>query len=212
MPARFGPQTFAVARIAAIHPGMGGSSARSGSGMLGGRGSGMAGSSGSGIESLGSEMTGPTPIRASSGCRRPWPRAAQSPGRSRAKRSRRAARLPGSGASGTGSPPSTRRVAAAIGPRALMPGGVMADNPGVDVYARADAGSSPPLRAIDETAVPVFSGEPRQVAGYLVSRMRPHADTLALLTAELSHLAGEGTATDSLCFVLADHTRVTVWP
>jgi hypothetical protein len=82
----------------------------------------------------------------------------------------------------------------------------------VDVFARADVGSKPPSRVSSETAEPVFTGEPGQVAGYLVSRMQPHSDTLGLLTAELLHLAREGTAMDSLCFVLADDTKVTVWP
>jgi hypothetical protein len=82
----------------------------------------------------------------------------------------------------------------------------------MDVYARADAGSRPPQLPSDETAAPLFTGAPPQVAGYLASRMRSHPDTVALLTAELSHLAGAGMTTDSLCFVLADDTRVTVWP
>lgn len=82
----------------------------------------------------------------------------------------------------------------------------------MDVYERADTGSRPPLLLSDETTAPLFTGPPPQVAGYLASRMRPHPDTVALLTAELSHLAGAGMTTDSLCFVLADDTRVTVWP
>jgi hypothetical protein len=82
----------------------------------------------------------------------------------------------------------------------------------MDVYARADARSRPPLFLSDERAAPLFTGAPPQVAGYLASRMRPHPDTVALLTAELLHLAGAGMMTDSLCFVLADETRVTVWP
>jgi hypothetical protein len=88
----------------------------------------------------------------------------------------------------------------------------MTDTSRMDVYERADAGSRPPLLSGYETSAPLFTGPPRQVAGYLASRMRPHPDTVALLTAELSHLAGAGMPTDSLCFVLADDTRVTVWP
>jgi hypothetical protein len=82
----------------------------------------------------------------------------------------------------------------------------------MDVYTRADAGSKPPLRASDERAAPVFTGAPPQVAGFLAVRMRPHPDTLGLLTAELSHLAVAASVTDSLCFVLDDATKVTVWP
>jgi hypothetical protein len=82
----------------------------------------------------------------------------------------------------------------------------------MDVFARADAASKPPRMARDERSPPLFSGAPAQVAGYLARRMRPHPDTHALLTAELSHLAGAGLASDSLCFVLSDDTRVTVWP
>jgi len=88
----------------------------------------------------------------------------------------------------------------------------MTDTAWMDIYARADSGSRPPMLLSGETAAPLFTGGPSQVAGYLASRMRPHPDTIALLTAELSHLAGVGMTTDSLCFVLADETRVTVWP
>jgi hypothetical protein len=50
------------------------------------------------------------------------------------------------------------------------------------------------------------------VAAFLGQRMAQRTHTLALVTAELSHLARAGWATDSLTFVLTDDTSVTVRP
>jgi hypothetical protein len=88
----------------------------------------------------------------------------------------------------------------------------MADGRRVDVFARADIGSQPPLRGEDEPAAPIFVGTPAQVANYLVAHMAPRPDTVALLTAELTHLASTGLATDSLCMVLGTSRKVTIRP
>ena len=53
---------------------------------------------------------------------------------------------------------------------------------------------------------------PDQVAEFLGPRMEKRTHTIALVTAELTHLARAGWATDSLTFVLADETSVTVRP
>jgi tRNA (Thr-GGU) A37 N-methylase len=82
----------------------------------------------------------------------------------------------------------------------------------MEVFARADAGSRPPRLAMDEGRAAIFAGTPGEVAGYLASRMPERPDTVALLTAELTHLAAEGLVTDSLCFVLEDAQKVTVRP
>jgi hypothetical protein len=88
----------------------------------------------------------------------------------------------------------------------------IADRSMMDVFARADAGSRPPLRAHDEPVAAIFAGTPSQVANYLAARMPAQPDTAALLTAELTHLAREGLATDSLCLMLNDSRKVTIRP
>jgi hypothetical protein len=80
----------------------------------------------------------------------------------------------------------------------------------MDIFARTDIGSRPPLRARDEPAPAIFAGTPTQVANYLAARMPTHPDTVALLTAELTHLAGEGLASDSLCIPLGNSRKVTI--
>jgi hypothetical protein len=82
----------------------------------------------------------------------------------------------------------------------------------MEVFARADRGSRPPLWPRDEPFAAIFAGTPSQVAGYLAARLPDQPDTLALLTGELTHLSRNGLTTDSLCFVLDDGDRVTVRP
>jgi tRNA (Thr-GGU) A37 N-methylase len=82
----------------------------------------------------------------------------------------------------------------------------------MEVFARADVGSRAPLWASDETAAAIFAGTPTQVAGYLATRMPTRPDAVALLTAELTHLASAGLVTDSLCLVLDDGRKVTIRP
>jgi hypothetical protein len=82
----------------------------------------------------------------------------------------------------------------------------------MDVFARPDMYSQPPATARQEPDAPVFSGTPAEVAEYLGPRMEKRTHTLALVRAELSHLARAGLPTDSLTFVLADDTTVTVRP
>jgi hypothetical protein len=88
--------------------------------------------------------------------------------------------------------------------------GLIADTAMMDVFARRDIGSRPPQWARDEPAPAIFAGTPSQVATYLAARMPKHPDTVALLTAELTHLAGEGLAGDSLCFALSTSRKVTI--
>jgi hypothetical protein len=87
-----------------------------------------------------------------------------------------------------------------------------ADGDGMEVFLRPDLYSLAPSTAREEPAAPVFSGSPRQVADFLGRRMEQRTHTLALVTAELAHLARAGWPTDSLTFVLADETSVTVRP
>ena len=82
----------------------------------------------------------------------------------------------------------------------------------MNVFARPDVGSRPPRRARDEPAAAIFTGTPAQVAGYLASRFPAQPDTVALFTAELSHLATAGLPDDSICFVLGPGRKVTVRP
>jgi hypothetical protein len=82
----------------------------------------------------------------------------------------------------------------------------------MNVFLRPDAYSHAPRTARDEPEGPVFSGTPVQVAEYLGPRMEQRTHTLALVAAELAHLARTGWPTDSLTFVLADETSVTVRP
>jgi hypothetical protein len=82
----------------------------------------------------------------------------------------------------------------------------------MDVFLRPDLFSKAPDTARQEPDAPVFSGTPMQVAEYLGPRMEQRTHTLALVTAELKHLAGSGWPTDSLTFVLSDETSVTVRP
>jgi hypothetical protein len=82
----------------------------------------------------------------------------------------------------------------------------------MDVFLRPDLYSRAPATSRQEPDAPVFSGSPLQVADYLGPRMEQRTHTLALVTAELNHLARAGWASDSLTFVLADETSVTVRP
>ncbi|HEX2102899.1 MAG TPA: hypothetical protein VHF51_04570 [Solirubrobacteraceae bacterium] len=82
----------------------------------------------------------------------------------------------------------------------------------MDVYARPDLHSQAPPTAGQERDAPIFSGTPEEVARFLGPRMSQRTHTLALLAAELKHLARSAWQTDSLTFVLADETSVTVWP
>jgi hypothetical protein len=80
----------------------------------------------------------------------------------------------------------------------------------MDIFARTDIGSRPPLWGCDEPAPAIFAGTPSQVANYLATRMPTHPDTVALVTAELTHLAGKGLASDSLCIPLSNSCKVTI--
>ena len=82
----------------------------------------------------------------------------------------------------------------------------------MDVYRRPDTHSKAPATAREEPAAPVFSGSPVEVAAFLGPRMEQRTHTLALVAAELKHLASAGWATDHLTFVLVDDTSVTVRP
>ena len=82
----------------------------------------------------------------------------------------------------------------------------------MDVFTRPDLYSQAPPTARQERHAPVFRGSPAEVAAYLGTRMEQRTHTLALVTAELSHLARSGWPTDSLTFVLTDETSVTVRP
>ena len=73
-------------------------------------------------------------------------------------------------------------------------------------------GSSAPRLAGDEPLAAIFAGTPHEVAGYLVERMVTQPETLAPLTAELTHLSEVGRASDSLCMLLGDARKVTVRP
>jgi hypothetical protein len=86
----------------------------------------------------------------------------------------------------------------------------IADTGMMHIFARTDIGSRPPRWAHDEPAAAIFAGTPSQVATYLAARMPKHPDTLGLLIAELTHLAGEGLAGDSLCFALSNNRKVTI--
>jgi hypothetical protein len=82
----------------------------------------------------------------------------------------------------------------------------------MDVFVRPDLYSQAPPTARQEPDAPVFRGSPTEVAAYLGPRMEQRTHTLALVTAELSHLARSGWPSDSLTFVLTDETSVTVRP
>jgi hypothetical protein len=82
----------------------------------------------------------------------------------------------------------------------------------MDIFARAHVGSRAPLWAHDEPAGAIFAGTPSQVATYLAARMSSQPDTVALLTAELTHLASRGLPSDSLSFALSKTRTVTIRP
>jgi hypothetical protein len=82
----------------------------------------------------------------------------------------------------------------------------------MEVFVRPDLYSQAPPTARQEPKDPVFVGDPAEVAAYLGPRMEQRTHTLALVKAELSHLARSGWPTDSLTFVLTDDTSVTVRP
>jgi hypothetical protein len=87
-----------------------------------------------------------------------------------------------------------------------------ADTSVMDIFARANVGSRAPRLAEDEPLGPLFAGTPPQVAGYLAGQMSTPPETLAPLTAELTHLANAGRPGDSLSLVLRDFRKVTVRP
>lgn len=80
------------------------------------------------------------------------------------------------------------------------------------VFARPDQHCQAPPSAREEPHGPVFSGDAAEVAAFLGPRMEKRTHTLALVAAELAHLARAGWPTDSLTFVLTDETSVTVRP
>jgi hypothetical protein len=82
----------------------------------------------------------------------------------------------------------------------------------MEIFSRAHVGSCAPRLAGDEPMAAVFAGTPLQVAGYLAERMVRQPETLAPLTAELTHLASAGRTGDSLSVVLGDFRKVTVRP
>jgi hypothetical protein len=73
-------------------------------------------------------------------------------------------------------------------------------------------GSRAPRLAGEEPRPAIFAGTPPQVAGYLAAQMVGQPETLAPLTAELTHLASFGRASDSLSVVLRYSRKVTVRP
>jgi hypothetical protein len=82
----------------------------------------------------------------------------------------------------------------------------------MDVFCREHVGSRAPRLARDEPLAAVFAGTPPQVAGYLAERMVARPETLAPLTAELTHLAKVGGPGDSLSLLLGGPHMVTVRP
>jgi hypothetical protein len=82
----------------------------------------------------------------------------------------------------------------------------------MDVFARPDIHSQAPPTARQEPDPPVFTGTPAEVADFLGPRLAQRTHTLALIAGELKHLARTAWASDSLTFVLADETSVTVRP
>jgi hypothetical protein len=64
-----------------------------------------------------------------------------------------------------------------------------ADRRMMEVFARADIGSRPPRWTHDEPAAAIFTGTPSHVANYLAAHMPKQPNRVALLTAELTHLA-----------------------
>jgi hypothetical protein len=82
----------------------------------------------------------------------------------------------------------------------------------MDVFCREHVGSHAPRLAGDEPLPAIFAGTPPQVARYLAEQMVAQPETLAPLTAELTHLASFGRASDSLSMVLRNFSKVTVRP
>src|SRR3954454_17474644 len=82
----------------------------------------------------------------------------------------------------------------------------------MNVFARADLGSRPPVRAIDEPAPAIFAGTPLEVADFLAARMPEQPAAASLLAAELTHMAGHGLPSDALCMVLGQRNKVTIRP
>jgi hypothetical protein len=87
-----------------------------------------------------------------------------------------------------------------------------ADKCPMHVFTRPDLYSQAPPTARQEPHSPLFIGSPAQVAEFLGPRMEQRTHTIALVTAELRHLARAGWPSDSLTFVLRDETSVTVRP
>ena len=82
----------------------------------------------------------------------------------------------------------------------------------MDVFSREHVGSHAPRLAGDEPLPAIFAGTPSQVARYPAEQMVAQPETLAPLTAELTHLASLGPASDSLSLVLQNLCKVTVRP
>jgi hypothetical protein len=82
----------------------------------------------------------------------------------------------------------------------------------MNVFARPNVGARVPRLAGDEPLAAIFAGTPPQVARYLAEQMVTRPETLAPLTAELTHLANVGRASDSLCIMLGALRKVTVRP
>ena len=82
----------------------------------------------------------------------------------------------------------------------------------MDVFSREHVGSHAPRLAGDEPLTAIFAGTPSQVARYPAEQMVAQPETLAPLTAELTHLASFGRANDSRSLVLRNLGKVTVRP
>jgi hypothetical protein len=82
----------------------------------------------------------------------------------------------------------------------------------MNVFSRAHVGSQAPRLEGDEPLDAIFAGTPDEVAGYLAERMVTQPDSLAALTAELTHLSNVGRPSDSLTLMLRDARKVTVRP
>ena len=80
------------------------------------------------------------------------------------------------------------------------------------MFLRPDLHSRLPRPRGRSRPSPCSAGRPTEVAAYLGPRMEQRTHTLALVAAELKHLARAGWATDHLTFVLQDDTSVTVRP
>src|SRR3954462_14158835 len=82
----------------------------------------------------------------------------------------------------------------------------------MNVFARPDIGSRPPVRPHDEPDAAIFAGTPVEVADFLAARMPEQPTAAALLAVELTHMAREGLPSDTLCMVLDQRHKVTIRP